>query len=167
MGLILLRHTRPVGSEGVCYGVTDLPPGPDLTNEARRLVAQLPVAGRVVSSPLARCLRLAEALAEARGLALSVDPRLRELDFGRWEGLRWDAVPRGDLDAWAADLTGARPHGGETVDEMAARVSAALAEAGGGALIVTHMGPIRAALRRAGRPGAWEAKLAFGHWVEI
>ena len=168
MALILLRHTRPVGADGTCYGTTDLPPGPDLANEARRLAAQLPPVARVVASPLARCARLAERLAEARGLEVAWDARLRELDFGSWEGLRWDRVPRAELDLWAADLLHARPHGGETVAEMAARVAAALDDHGApGTLVVTHMGVIRAALQRAGRAGAWEARVAFGDWVAL
>lgn len=168
MALILLRHTRPVGADGTCYGTTDLPPGPDLPNEARRLAAQLPTVARIVTSPLWRCARLAAALGEARGLAVIRDARLRELDFGSWEGLKWDRVPRAELDLWAADLLHARPHGGETVAEMAARVAAALDEHGTpGTLIVTHMGVIRAALARAGRDGAWEAKVAFGGWLEV
>jgi alpha-ribazole phosphatase len=167
MALILLRHTRPVGSDGVCYGITDLPPGRDLPNEVRRLAAQLPGVGRIVSSPLIRCLRLAEGLAAARALELTVDPRLRELDFGTWEGQRWDRVPREELDHWAADLMGARPHGGETVAEMAERVAEVLEACGPGDLIVTHMGVIRAALARAGSEGAWQAKLRFGDWLGI
>jgi alpha-ribazole phosphatase len=167
VGLILLRHTRPVGSDGVCYGATDLALGGDLAAEARRLAVQLPAVTAILSSPLQRCLRLAEGLGAARGLAVAADARLAELDFGRWEGLRWDRVPRDELDAWAADLTGARPHGGETVAEMAARVATALAAAPAGALVVTHMGPIRAALAASGQPGAWEARVAFGGWVEV
>lgn len=168
MALILLRHTRPAGSDGTCYGVSDLPPGPDLPAEARRLAAQLPPVRRILTSPLARCARLAAALGAARGLPVAEDARLRELDFGRWEGQRWDAIPRAELDAWAADLLHARPHGGETVAEMAARAAAALADHGRpGTLFVTHMGVIRAALHRAGRAGAWEAQVDFGRWVEI
>lgn len=168
MALILLRHTRPVGSDGICYGVTDLAPGPDLPGEVRRLAAQLPAVDRIVSSPLARCARLAEALTAARAVPLATDPRLRELDFGAWEGRRWNAIPRAEIDLWAADLLHARPHGGETVAEMAARVAAALDDhAAPGVLIVTHMGVIRAALHRAGRTGAWEATVAFGGWVEV
>jgi alpha-ribazole phosphatase len=151
----------------VCYGVTDLPPGPDLENEARRLAVQVPPATAVLSSPLARCLRLAELLARARGLELTVDTRLRELDFGSWEGRRWDDLPRAEIDLWAADLTGARPHGGESVAMLAERAGAALAAAPDGALVVTHMGVIRAALARAGQTGAWEARVAFGGWVEV
>ncbi|MFN0113785.1 MAG: histidine phosphatase family protein [Paracoccaceae bacterium] len=167
MGLILLRHTRPLRSDGICYGSTDLPPGPDLPGEARRLAVQLPPAERIVTSPLCRCRLLAEALATALGLALSVDNRLRELDFGRWEGQRWDRVPRDELDLWASDLIGARPHGGETVAEMAARVGEALDAVGQGVLLITHMGPIRAALARGGQTGAWEARVAFGAWVAV
>lgn len=172
MALILLRHTRPVGSDGVCYGATDLPPGPDLANETRRLHAQLPEVGAIVSSPLQRCLRLAEPLGTARNIRVTTDARLRELDFGAWEGQRWDRIARREIDAWAADLMGARPHGGETVKMLAARAAEALAEhqpiaADLPTLVVTHMGVIRAALAAAGRDGAWEARLPFGGWIEI
>jgi alpha-ribazole phosphatase len=166
VALTLLRHTRPEGGAGVCYGVTDLPPGAELAREARRLAAQLPQVERVVTSPLSRCARLAERLAAARGLVLSVDPRLAELDFGAWEGRRWDDLPRPEIDAWAADLMGARPHGGESVAMLAARAWAALDEADG-ALVVTHMGVIRAALARAGRERAWQARLGFGEWIVL
>ncbi len=166
MALILLRHTRPEGGAGVCYGITDLPPGAELGREARRLDVQLPAASRIVTSPLARCARLAEALAQARDLPLTTDIRLREIDFGAWEGLRWDDIPRDQIDAWAADLMHARPHGGESVAMLAARAAPALDEAEG-ALVVTHMGVIRAALARAGREGAWEARLGFGEWLEL
>lgn len=169
MALILLRHTRPQGAAGLCYGVSDLPPGPDLPAEARRLAAQLPPVRRIVTSPLSRCARLAAALGAARGgLPVTEDARLRELDFGAWEGRAWDEIPRSELDAWAADLLHARPHGGETVAEMAARAAAALEEHGApGTLVVTHMGVIRAALHRAGSEDAWQARLEFGGWVEL
>lgn len=167
MALILLRHTRPLGSDGVCYGITDLAPGPDLANEARRLHAQLPEVTAILSSPLQRCLRLAEALGKARGLEVATDPRLREIDFGAWEGLRWDDIPRDQIDAWAADVAGARPHGGESALMLAGRAGQALEAAPEGALVVTHMGVIRAALARAGEPGAWQARVPFGGWIRL
>jgi alpha-ribazole phosphatase len=170
LALILLRHTRPVGSDGVCYGRSDLVPGPDLVREARRLDGQLPAVERIVSSPLSRCAKLAGALGAARGLAVDFDRRLAELDFGAWERRRWNDIPRDEIDAWVADLFGARPHGGETVGELYARVGEALAAIGalpGQTLVVTHMGPIRAALARADQPGAWEARLPFGGWTAV
>lgn len=168
MALILLRHTRPEGAEGLCYGRTDLPLAADFATEAARLARELPPVRRIVTSPLGRCARLAQHLAQARGLPLQTDPRLAEMDFGAWEGQRWEAIPRPALDAWAADLTGARPHGGETVAELAARALAGLAQAAAGqgpALVVTHAGVIKAALARTQGPAGWEARIDFGGWL--
>lgn len=168
MALILLRHTRPVGGDGLCYGVTDLAPGPDLAEQAARLARSLPETARIVASPLARAARLAESLAAARGLPLTTDARLREMDFGAWEGRLWRDIPKSELDAWAEDLLHARPHGGESVAELAARVAAAMEDyEADKLLVVTHMGVIRAALARAGRPGAWQAKLGFAEAVAL
>jgi len=170
VALILLRHTRPEGAEGLCYGRTDLPLAPGWQDEAARLAATLPPLVRIVTSPLGRCARLAGALAGARGLPLATDPGLAEMDFGRWEGQRWEAIPRPELDAWAADLTGARPHGGETVAELVARARAALATAAAGpvpALLVTHAGVIRAALLASRGPAAWRAEIGFGAWLAL
>ena len=54
---------------------------------ARRLA---PVAfDRVITSPLFRARETAEIL--ARGTAIEADPRLREMDYGAWEGRTYDA----------------------------------------------------------------------------
>jgi alpha-ribazole phosphatase len=167
VALILLRHTRPAGGEGLCYGRTDLPLAPGFAAEAARIAAALPPLAAVVASPLSRCRRLAEAVAAARGLPLATDPRLVELDFGRWEGMAWDAIPRAELDAWAADLMHARPHGGETVAELAVRVAAALDDLARGprpVLAVTHAGVIRVLRARRDGPAGLDTTLAFGEW---
>jgi alpha-ribazole phosphatase len=169
MSLILLRRGRPAGGEGRCYGRRDLAPGPDLPALAASLAAELPGFRTVATSPLARSRLLAERLAAARGLAPpAVDARLAEMDFGTWEGLAWDRVPRGELDAWAADLMQARPHGGENVAMLEARVRAALLawrRAPGPVLIVTHAGVLRAARAIAGEAEAWRSTIAFGGWL--
>lgn len=165
--MILLRHTRPDVAEGICYGRTDLGLAPGFAAEAARLVADLPAVAAVVTSPLARCRRLAERIAAARGLALAVDARLVEMDFGRWEGQAWSDIPRHELDAWAADLMHACPHGGETVADLAARTAAALDDLARGprpVLAVTHAGVIKAARARRMGPAAWESTLPFGAW---
>jgi alpha-ribazole phosphatase len=170
MALILLRHTRPEGAEGLCYGRTDLPLAPGLQDEVVRLSAALPPVACIVTSPLSRCARLAQALARARGLSLRADPRLIEMDFGTWEGRPWAEIARAELDAWAADLTGARPHGGETVAELAARSRAALQDALAGpgpALVVTHAGVIKSALHPSRGDAAWQAQVGFGDWVTL
>lgn len=170
MSLILLRHTQPVGAEGVCYGRSDLRLEADFEAEAERLAQALPPFRRILSSPLSRCLRLAESLSKARDRPLAVDERLIEIDFGRWEGQRWDAIARAELDAWAADLEGARPHGGETVAELAARSRAALRDAMIGpvpALVVSHAGVIKSALAAMQGPSGWKSEVGFGEWREL
>ena len=100
-----------------------------------------------------------------------LDARLAEMHFGDWEGLAWSAIPRIELDAWAADVTGYAPPGGESVASVQAR---ALAFVGGldvpEAIVVTHAGIIRV-LRAAslGRPLAscLDDRVAYGEVVEL
>lgn len=161
MPLILLRHPRPDAPAGLCYGSSDLAPAPDIEAEARRLARRLHGVDGIVSSPLRRCAALAEALAVRLTVPLRLDPRWREIDFGAWEGRPWDAIPRPELDAWAADLMHARPHGGESVAMLAARVAAAAADCPPDrrTAVVTHAGPIRALL------AAWERPVGYGELI--
>ncbi|KJK25678.1 alpha-ribazole phosphatase [Burkholderiaceae bacterium 16] len=149
MDLVLIRHARPEVAQGICYGALDLPLAQPVAPEPARMLSALDglVPQRIVSSTMARARATAALLAQDLGLPLETDARLRELDFGRWEGCAWDAVPRAEVDAWAADLLHARPHGGETVAEAMARVAAwadALpADAPDRLWVVAHAGPMR------------------------
>ncbi len=167
MPLILLRHTQPDVAPGTCYGRTDLGLDASFEDAARAASESLPPVDRIVSSPLSRCGRLAERVADARNLASEIDPRLVEMDFGLWEGKLWSEIPRAELDAWAEDFEGARPHGGESPAMLAARVSAALGDLPRGTttLWVTHSGVVRAvcAIRKVG--DGWDTKIGFGQWM--
>ncbi len=170
MPVIALRHSRPAVAEGICYGRTDLGLAADFEEAAAAILARLPAVAAVRTSPLARCRRLAEHIADARGLPLATDPRLVEMDFGSWENRAWAAIPRDELDAWAADFDHARPHGGESVAMLAGRVREALAAAEAGeppVLWVTHSGVIRAACALLGRAPGWETRVDFGAWVDL
>ena len=170
MPVILVRHTRPAVPEGVCYGVTDLDLASTFDDEAAAVLAALPPAERLVSSPLHRCRRLAERIGTARGIAPVFDERLREFDFGTWECVPWDDIPRSELDAWAADFLHARPHGGESVRMLHERVGAAIADyrrSGASHVVVTHAGVIKAALARAGHPDGWKAVVGFGASIRL
>ena len=170
MHLILVRHTRPAVPAGVCYGITDWEPAPTFEGEAAAVVAALPPVRRLVSSPLQRCRRLAERIGGAQGLAPVIDERLREFDFGAWEGVPWDSIPRTELDAWAADFFHARPHGGESVHMLRERVGAAIDDyrrTGVPHVVVTHAGVIKAALARSGHPDGWKAPVEFGAAIRI
>lgn len=170
MALILLRHTRPAVAEGTCYGVTDLDLAPDFPDTALRIASQLPAIERIIASPLVRCRRLADAIGAARGLPVTLDDRVAEMDFGAWEMRPWSAIPRAEIDAWRDDFLTGNPHRGETVQALARRVQAALAELAAGprpALIVTHAGVIKAALAAIGHPDPWQVQTAFGTWRRI
>jgi broad specificity phosphatase PhoE len=112
--------------------------------------------GAVVSSDLRRASETAEIAAGRLGLAVELDPRLREVDVGEWSGLTHGEVesryPQG-LERRRSGLTGWLE--GEELVEMAARVVAALLEIGGRdrdgpVLVVTHGGPVRAVLTACG-----------------
>ena len=170
--LILVRHTRPLVPDGVCYGATDLDLAPTFEEEAAHVIAAFPPAERLVTSPLRRCRRLAERIGAARSLAPVIDERLREMDFGRWEGVPWRAIPRAELEAWNADLLHARPHGGESVHTLYERAWSAIADyrrTGLPHVVVTHAGVIKALCSKDGPPDpdAWKSRVAFGGRVAL
>jgi alpha-ribazole phosphatase len=82
----LLRHGEPRG--GPRYrGRTDDPlTGRGWLQMYRALETARPWDG-IVSSPLRRCRDFAEQLVARLSLPLALDDGLREMDFGRWEGL--------------------------------------------------------------------------------
>jgi alpha-ribazole phosphatase len=134
MDLILIRHAAVGVPTGICYGRSDVPLAADPSAEVQRCLNRIgtlnlcdPV-GAVHASVLSRCTQIAAPLAAHFNVALQADPRLREIDFGRWEMQAWDAIDRAEIDAWAQDLENARAHGGESVAMLALRVGAWLEE---------------------------------------
>ncbi|CCG40216.1 histidine phosphatase family protein [Magnetospirillum molischianum] len=149
--MILIRHTTPAGAAGVCYGRLDLALAESFEAEAEAIAAALPPGPwRLFSSPATRCRRLAERL----GPAVTIDERLSELDFGAWEGLRWDDIPPEQMEPWGKNFVTAPPPGGESFTELAARARAFAAEIVAQpdtveTVAVTHSGVIRALLTAA------------------
>lgn len=147
MRLTLVRHPKPAVAPGLCYGRTDLAVAPgQLEHVLTDLCAALTIDPVLFSSPARRCRDLAVALAGLRGTSPLFDARLAEMDFGAWEMQAWDAIPRAEIDAWAADPVGYRPGGGETVLEMAARVAAFYGDVQRqqrDAIVICHAGTMR------------------------
>ena len=154
-------------ARGICYGRSDLGVAASFEEELVRVQAGLPRFDRIVSSPLRRCQVLAARLAEAHGMGVTTREDITEMDFGAWEMQPWDGIPRDDLDLWAADFMGARPHGGECVQMLRDRVARALDTLVPGTLVVTHSGVIRAAAAITGHEAGWDIKISFGGWVQI
>ena len=167
MPLTLLRHTTPNRHQGRCYGRLDIDLADSFVAEAHGVLAALGKVTAVYSSPLSRCMRLAEFIAYKNGLSVMAEPRLIEMDFGRWEGLPWSDLPREELDAWAKDFMYARPHGGESVAMLRERVLSVLddiskARSFDAVLCVTHSGVIRAAMACGDQPTNFDLSVAFG-----
>lgn len=172
MALYLIRHLEPSGVRGVCYGRRDFPCNArTLASGAAAIRARLPervlADAPLFTSPLSRCRGLAQALIAPR--APSIAEELIELDFGAWEGIRWDALPREELDTWARDVWHYRPGGGESaamVEERWRRWCDRVASLDAASIVaVTHAGVIRTALAWSGvlaRPDAARASIAFG-----
>lgn len=101
----------------------------------------------LLSSPSVRSRDTCQPLADRLGLIVTVDARLRELDFGDWEQLRpADLAGNRRYDRWQGDPAEIPPPGGETGRAVAARVLAAARDAlagGGTVALVTHKAPIR------------------------
>ena len=145
-GLHAWRHPRAEGAEGRCIGRSDLPTDP---RRAKRLAHRIRDFARrhalpriVVTSPLARSRAVGLWLARW-GWQHRVDAALSELDFGRWDGQRWLAVPRHEFDAWCADFEHHAPGGGEPVGALLQRVRGF--EPGPARIVVTHGGWLSAA----------------------
>jgi broad specificity phosphatase PhoE len=152
--LTLVRHGSTEWNEtGRFQGWGDPPLSARGRGEAERLGAHLAGEefGRVVASDLLRARETA-ALA-LPGVPVETDPRLREMDFGAWDGLTWnECVARdGDLiQRWSEDPAAAAPPGGESLAAFEARIAAALAELPeeGSHLWVVHAGVVHAILAR-------------------
>ncbi|GIX23667.1 MULTISPECIES: histidine phosphatase family protein [Caldimonas] len=173
----LWRHPRPAGAAGLCLGRTDLPVD---GRRARRLAHRIRAWARrergpreVWTSPSQRCRAVGEWLA-SWGWRHHVDARLRELDFGQWDGRAWAHIPAEAIAAWCADLRGYRPGGGECLDELARRCAEFLADCGGQRrYVITHGGWMTTAWHLAlGRPlpataAHWPAAPPYGSAIDL
>jgi probable phosphoglycerate mutase len=161
--LILLRHGETAWNrERRIQGQLDTPLADEGVRQARaaarRLVAEgerwglAPADGRsgpaLVGSDLLRCRQTAEPIALALGLALVLEPRLRERRFGPYEGRTVPEIRAAEaerFDRWHRLDPDHELDGAETLRGFAARVESALRElaaahAGRTLVLVTHGG---------------------------
>jgi ribonuclease H / adenosylcobalamin/alpha-ribazole phosphatase len=156
--LVLVRHGETDYTARRLYsGRGDVALAPRGLAQARAAAARAGAVSAVVTSPLSRCLQTAELIAQAAGnVPVRQDPDLVECDFGKWEGHTFAEVSErwpDEMRAWLAAPSVAPP-GGESFDEVAARVSRALARIradfpGERVAVVSHVSPIKLILRDA------------------
>ena len=135
MLLFLARHGETV-AQGVFYGHDDVALSPTGRAQMERLAAHLQrhALAAVYSSDLQRARDGAELVAAPRGLAVRVDPRLREMCLGCLEGLAYGAAAARHPELAGRDYASMAefrmPGGGESMADVWQRVQPALAELG-------------------------------------
>lgn len=128
--VILIRHAEVEAAwKSICYGALDVPLSPQGVSASQLYALQFEptdIPTRVYHSGLRRTEILANFIAErfCEG-QVTADQRLRERDYGQWQGLSWN-------DAYASDPEhfhniveqpdSYRPPGGETTSEMQRRI---------------------------------------------
>jgi len=151
--VILARHgSIDAGQGGRFVGSTDAPLSAEGQEEALRLAAPLGelMPARCFSSPMLRARETAASALGPRVADLATDTDLREVDFGRWEGLTFEQARRDDqtaVDRWAAGDPGFAFPGGERLADFVDRVRGVgnrlAADVGDTVVAFTHAGVIR------------------------
>jgi len=153
--IVLVRHAEPEESaRGLCYGTLDVGLSDEGQAHAGRLASAL--AGlpydAVYASPRRRTIETAAPIALARGLSILVEDDLREIDFGEFEGQRYDEIATTHpavYRQWMEAPTTVTFPGGESYEELRVRALRTLTQIGQVhecAVVVTHGGVVRAGL---------------------
>lgn len=149
----LLRHGVCTGGD-IFRGTCDVALSADGFAQMQQAADQCAGWSLIVTSPLQRCAHFAKTLAHSRSVDCVVDERLREMDFGDWEGQEIAVVWRDDTvraQAWTRDPSSCTPPNGESLASLTQRVTDCIDDLlrdyrGQHLLLVTHGGVIRAAL---------------------
>ncbi len=153
--VVLVRHASAEG-QGDFLGQRDAP----LSLLGRRQLPALVTSLRrypvdaIYCSDLSRAKATAMELARRRGITPDVRAQLREMHFGRWEGLSWDEVAVQFpvlAKRWVSGRSAPAVPGGEPMARFKTRITQELkrivrARPGQCVVVVTHAGVIRVAL---------------------
>jgi alpha-ribazole phosphatase len=148
--IYLIRHTKTDTINGLCYGQSNVALAETFVHESLVIHKKLPTLSPqclVFSSPLSRCLRLAESFQRK----IIIDDRLQEVNFGDWEGNRFDEINQQTLLYWTENFVTKSPPNGESFSELCHRVGNFWNELvatlpADQILLLTHAGVIRALL---------------------
>jgi len=185
MDLVFVRHGRTIADAGRCIGSTDVELSGEGMTSIRALATAWHTAGarsfvgeptRIIASDLRRAADSARVFGLLWNRDVELDRRVREMDFGVWDGQLWETIEASDAErfrAWSDRWTDIAPPGGEPMTALADRASDGLREirSSNGAdtqtvVAVTHAGWIRVAVAQLlGRPLArmFDLPVDYGH----
>ncbi|MDA8040506.1 MAG: histidine phosphatase family protein [Actinomycetota bacterium] len=190
--LLLLRHGQSeLNEQGALVGRSDPPLTPlgqaQAVAAGRAIAAGCAGAGhdvRLLTSPLGRARVTAQLVADELraagvGVAVVIEHRLIELDYGDYDGLQPSQVPAEQWALWRAD-SNYRPPRGESLCALHARCEALWEELQAAArgqgldspdvIAVSHVSPIKAAVAwalGAGPEVAWRLQLPVASLTRI
>jgi broad specificity phosphatase PhoE len=154
--ILLVRHGETNGASSIRYfGSTDVELSPEGRAHMARVASEL--ATRRVDLWVASNLRRSWVAASivSRGERVRIDPDLREIHFGEWEGLTREEIEARDparFAEWQAGAEGFEYPGGEARAAFQARIARALeriaASGAANAVGVLHKGVIREIARQ-------------------
>lgn len=157
--IFLVRHGETVLTPFKKFS-GDGPLNPELTSigldQAEKVAAAIAQLNPevIIASPLKRTTQTAEVVSRATGLPITFEEAWIECSFGIWDGLSIDEVKErypADYQAWLSS-TGFAPPEGESYDEVAVRIDAALSQLvseypGQRVAVITHNGTIKSAAK--------------------
>ncbi|MGU5679634.1 MULTISPECIES: histidine phosphatase family protein [unclassified Aeromonas] len=134
MELVVIRHAETqANAEGRYQGALDIGLNDDGVRQISRLAEEVSVAlppfDRLLASPLLRTRECAAILSRQLGLPVELAPAFRERNVGLFEGLTQAEARARYPELWARNITrrwAEAPPGGETLDEVIARISQGL-----------------------------------------
>lgn len=152
--IYLIRHGETeLNSKGVYYGWTDCRLNDRGLAQAEELaeILQHVSFDVVISSTLERAVETAVIVSGFSRDGIILDERLREMNFGEWEGMHFtDAQKkyRQESELWCSDWYKAAPPSGESLEDMFCRVKSCIDDIteqyrGKKILIVSHLGSMR------------------------
>jgi len=132
----------------------------------------------IVTSPLSRCRQPAETWAKEAGIPCRIEPNIREMDYGAWEGLSKEEIEArfpGMLSRWRENPVGMQIPDAERIEDFARRVlkgwEAILRESvGKHVLVVAHSGSLRVILAHvlgAPLPAIQRFSMPYASWSRV
>ena len=167
--VVIWRHGRTAWNAELRWqGQSDIPLDSVGLEQARLAAVKLAdySPSRIIASDLIRAANTAQFLSDVVDVPVEIDTRLRETNGGMWEGMTQSDIRRNHseyLQSWLNDATLPAGINGETRDEVAERVAAAIVEhastTAGTLVVATHGGAARVAiLRLLGLPMDYSAR---------
>jgi alpha-ribazole phosphatase len=140
---IFVRHAELAAFAG--YASRAAMPMSEAVSDATQLLDNINCPIDIVyTSPLPRCLHLAQEVASRLSLECVVEGALQEMQFGDWEGQRFSELEQlPTFQQYMANWQTAAPPSGESLPQFEARIRR-LSLRGENPLVLTHAGVIRA-----------------------